>query len=44
MSTTLMEKCPVCTTPLKNSQQWQRTKTTSLRSTSGKRNAVGQDS
>jgi len=43
MSSVLMERCPVCTAPLTDSQKWQRTKTTSLRSTNGKRNTVGQD-
>ncbi|CAF0726238.1 unnamed protein product [Adineta ricciae] len=43
MSTLMMEKCPVCTAPLTDSQKWQRTKSTSLRSTSGKRTTSGQD-
>jgi hypothetical protein len=43
MSTLLMEKCPVCTAPLTDSQKWRRTTSTSLRSTSGKRNITGQD-
>jgi hypothetical protein len=43
MSTVLMEKCPVCSAPMTDSQKWQRTKTTSLRSTNGTRNTVGQN-
>jgi hypothetical protein len=37
-----MEKCPVCTAPLTDSQKWRRTKTTSLQSTNGKRSTLGQ--
>jgi len=43
MSTVMMERCPVCTAPITDSQKWRRTKTTSLQSTNGKRSTLGQE-